>query len=108
MDAARGKRWATQALITLTGELVPNLMALIMVCRLSPLSPLITLNGSQGFDPVCTRQVGDLVNTKGETMHYLGIDVSKAKQGCCLLLDVAICKHKTKYLQTALLTNVFS
>jgi transposase len=29
-------------------------------------------------------------------MHYLGIDVSKAKLDCCLLLEVATCKHKTK------------
>lgn len=29
-------------------------------------------------------------------MHYLGIDVSKAKLDCCLLLDVTTCKRKTK------------
>lgn len=29
-------------------------------------------------------------------MHYLGIDVAKAKLDCCLLLDVTTCKRKTK------------
>ena len=31
-------------------------------------------------------------------MNYIGIDVSKAKLDCCLLLDVSTCKRKTKSL----------
>jgi transposase len=68
--------------------------------------PTLTLDGSQGQDPVCTRQVGSVGLLNGHSCELIyvfhlcpvgiGIDISKAKLDCSLLLDVASGKRKSK------------
>src|SRR5574337_1596862 len=54
---------------------------------------------AKGWDPACTRQVGELAARRScfeeNAMRYLGIDVAKAKLDC-LLLDPDTGKRKTK------------
>jgi hypothetical protein len=61
------------------------------------------MKGIQGANSVYTRQVATLVNRFYIILHevimfYLGIDVAKAKLDCCLLLDEASSKRKTKVI----------
>lgn len=58
-----------------------------------------------GDDPECTRRMGDLVITGKSSsapllwetiMFYLGIDISKAKLDCCLLLDEQTHRKRNK------------
>jgi hypothetical protein len=58
----------------------------------------LTLNGSQGKNPACTRQAGAIGGlsslSKGAVMFYLGIDAAKAKHEV-LISDLHIIMEAT-------------